>query len=50
LEASVVGLENANCTAGGSASIEASGGTGNYLYEWSNGAITLDANELEEGG
>jgi len=46
----VVGLENANCTAGGSASIEASGGTGNYLYEWSNGAITLDANELEEGG
>ncbi|MCE7925138.1 MAG: hypothetical protein DYG98_18955 [Haliscomenobacteraceae bacterium CHB4] len=40
---------NASCTAGGSATVAASGGTPPYTYNWSNGAMTATATNLAAG-
>lgn len=51
LQVQVSGIKNASCfnAADGSATITASGGTGNYTYSWSNGASTAVANNLPAG-
>ena len=44
-------IQNVQCRgyATGSASVNATGGTGSYTYEWSNGAITNTVSELVAG-
>ncbi|MCB0550835.1 MAG: S8 family serine peptidase [Phaeodactylibacter sp.] len=51
LEAGISILSNASCFGGanGSATVWATGGSGNYSYLWSNGATTATANNLSPG-
>ncbi|MEO1259218.1 MAG: T9SS type A sorting domain-containing protein [Bacteroidota bacterium] len=50
LEANAAVLSNADCgAANGSATVEATGGSGNHTYEWSNGETTQTISGLEGG-
>ncbi len=49
LAASIQKLNNAGCLIGGSASASAVGGTGNYLFAWSNGDTTAVVADLAAG-
>jgi len=44
-----VSASQADCTKGGSATVNAFGGTGNYNYQWSNGVNTQQISNLSPG-
>jgi len=49
MESSVLITDETNNAANGSISLDIEGGTGEYIYEWSNGASTADISELVAG-
>lgn len=50
-DASITSTTNANCSGGtdGTATVTATGGSGNYTYDWSNGQYTPIATDLSVG-